>query len=180
MTKNDFIIKYGIADTTPIDPSHKELPAESLANGILDFMNGKFKGAVETSIDQISPRAATVCPDYMAYFFKILITAVHGREMIYLRIRTTAKNLIISIHLNSPVELDRLEERELIRAARNAGFEINLGHASLELSAKLGDASFRRVYAISIVNGKRLIMDRMLLMFCTEEKAKLGKAPHGR
>lgn len=179
MTKEEFFVKYEISDAMPIDPSRRAISVEGIATGICEFMNAKFGGIVDASVDTISSRMALVCPDYLAYFLKTLITAVHGRELIHIRMCSTESKFIIMICGNSKISLDIKTERELIRLARNAGFNVSLRYDGIELSAKLINSAVKHVYAISVLDGRKIIVSSLVEIFCHGELMSTEPAPPG-
>lgn len=177
MTKKEFIAQHDIADAMPIDPSRKTLPAESLSFGILEFMEYKFSGIVKVSCDNISAQSVSVCADYLAYFFKTLLTDIYGRVHLNMDITSDEKGLNLMIESDAPLPLTDSEVRELIRLARNGGFEILPDTDSIRLTVGFSPVSYRRVYATTIRDGRRIMVGKLIEIFCHGELMNTDPPP---
>ena len=123
MTQNEFIKYYSIADAEPVDPSKKAIPAESFSSAIEEFVNQRFPAAVRVKCGNVTAQSILVCCEYVAYFFKTLITDIYGRVMLNIEIHSDGKGLYVDIHTDGELPLTDKELRQLIRLARNGGFE---------------------------------------------------------
>ena len=177
MTKKEFIEQYSISDTLPVDPSKKTLPAEAFATAITEFMEKKFRGAVKVSQDSISAQSILVCAEYVALFFKMLLTYVYGRVMLIMEISSDQSGLNIHIRAEEDLPLSDIEMRELIRLARNSGFDIRPDDRSIKLSTGFAPTIARRIYAVTIVDGKRIMLGKMVEIFCQGELINVDPKP---
>ena len=177
MTKNEFIKHYSITDTTPIDPSRKSLPAEAFSSAIAEFMEERFGGAVKVRCDTISAQAILVCAEYAAFFLKTLLTDVYGRAFLNIDIKSDESGLHIVIGAEDKLPVSEQEMRELIRLARNAGFEISCDSGTIMLSVAFSPATVRRVYAVSIFDGKRVMLGKLVEIFCHGELMSAEPSP---
>lgn len=169
MTKNEYIIQYGIKDALPIDPSKKALPAEGFAMALEDFLSERFRGAVTVDREVVSAREILISAEYVAYFFKILLTDVYARQLLRINIGSDESSLIIDITTDVPLCLSDREMREIIRLARNGGFEIYPEECRIRLTAGLSPAMIRRVYAVSVVDSRRVMLSKLgEIFFCGE------------
>lgn len=169
MTKKEFIHQHEIANAAPIDPSRKALPAEAFSSAIAEFMEKKFCGAVRVECDNISAQSILVCAEYAAFFFKTLLTDIYGRVLLTVNIQSDGDGLHIFISSDEGLPLSDSEMRRLIRLARNAGFEIRPESSSIELSVGFSPAAVRRVYAVSIMDGRRIMLGKLVEIFCHGE-----------
>lgn len=177
MTKKEFIEKYSISDTLPVDPSKKALPAESFATAITEFMENKFRGAIKVSQESISAQSILVCAEYVALFFKMLLTYVYGRVMLVMEISSDQSGLNINIHAEEDLPLTDSEMREIIRLARNGGFDIHPDDRCIKLFAGFEPTIARRIYAVTIVDGKRIMLGKMVEIFCRGELMNIDPKP---
>lgn len=169
MTKDDFIEKHGIKNALPLDPSKRVLPAEGFAMALTDFLSERFRGAVQIDCDSISAREILISAEYAAYFFKILLTDLYARQVLTVRISSDEKNLTISVRADEPLLLTEGEWRDLIRLARNSGLEIYPEEFGFRLTAGLSPAMIRRIYAVSVVDARRVMLGKLSeIFFCGE------------
>lgn len=168
MTKNDFIKQYKITDATPIDPSRKALPAAGFSSAIKEFMEEIFRGAAHVECDNIPSTPIFVCAEYAAFFFKALLTDIYGRVFVNIKITSDTKELSILIQADGLPVTDS-EMRDLIRLARNAGFRIMLEENAIRLRVEFSHVAIHRVYTVSIMDGKRIMLGKMVEIFCHGE-----------
>lgn len=167
MTKNDFIRQYDIRDALPLDPSKKGMPAEGFAEAICEFLTEKFCGAVIVERGSVSANSILISAEYAAYFFKILLTNVYARQLLRVGISSDERSLKIDIFTDEPLCLTERELRDLIRLARNAGMEIYPEECALHLTAGLSPAVIRRIYAVSVVDSRRIMLSVLgEIFFC--------------
>ena len=169
MNKQDFILKYSIANAEPLSPTRRFLPAESFSIAISEFLNNRFEGLVRVQYDNITAQSILICAEYVAFFFKTLLTDIYGRAILNIEIASDEKNLTISILCDGGFPLSESELRRLIRIGRNGGFEIYPDTDSITLSTELVATLSHRVYAVSIADGRRIMFGKMVEIFCHGE-----------
>ena len=177
MEKIDFINLYKITGSKPLDPIRKAIPSEAFSSAIEQFLDERFTGAINVRTGIISAQPILICADYAAYFFKILLTYVYGRVLLNVRIDTDEDGIKIAISSEDKIPLADSEMRELIRTARNAGFEIHLGNKTINLTAEFTVTATRKVYAVSIIDGKRIMLGKLVEIFCHGELMSLSPVP---
>lgn len=180
MTKKEFIIQHEIADAMPVDPSRKTLPAESLSLGIMEFMEHKFSGAIRVGCDDVSAQSVSVCAEYLAFFFKTLLTDIYGRAFLTMDISSDEKGLNMMIRSDAPLPLTDSEMRELIRLARNSGLEILPDTDTIKLTVGFSPVVYRRVYATNIKDGRRIMIGKLIEIFCHGELMNTDPPPPRR
>lgn len=169
MTKREFINHYEIKDAMPVDPAKKLVPAESFYSALCEFLEQRFYGAVKIESRNISARSVLICADYAAYFFKMLLTYVYGREMLYITADSDDEKLSIIILSESDLPLTSGETRSLIRLARDAGMDIYPEARSIRLTLSFSAALTKRVYAISVGDGKLAMLGKLSeIFYCGE------------
>ncbi len=169
MTKGEFINQYKISNALPIDPSRKALPAEAFASAIAEFMEARFSGAAKVECDRISAQSILVCAEYVAFFLKRLLTDIYGRVFLSLNLRSDDDGMHIVISSEEDLPLTESEMRELIRLARNGGFKVMTYSNAITLSVGFSPANLHRVYAVSIYDGKRVMLGKLVEIFCHGE-----------
>lgn len=152
-------------DAVPIDPAKRALPAEAFSAAVAEFLEDRFAGAVKVRVGAISHGFILVASEYVAAFFKRLLTDVYGRVLLNIEIDSDADKLYIRIGTEGGLPLTEKEERDLIRAARCCGFGIGLTEEGFSLYAELSPATIRRVYAISIADGRRIMLGKFVEIF---------------
>ena len=177
MIKIEFLNKYQLSDAVPMDPTSRSVPAEAFAAALEEFMNDRFRGIARVKADTISAEAVMVSAEYAAYFFKMLFTYVYGRVFLDINISCDDQGLKMLISSEEELPLTDVELRFLIKTARNAGMEIYPDGKRIKLTLKFSKAAFRRVYAVSVSDGKRIILGKLSEIFycgspCTVTKLK--------
>ena len=168
MNKNEFIKQYKITDATPIDPSRKALPAAGFSSAISEFMEERFRGAARVECDNIPSTPIFLCAEYAAFFFKALLTDIYGRAFLNVKITSDQKEMSILIEADE-LPITDSEMRDLIRLARNAGFKIMPKANTIGLSVEFSPIAIHRVYTVSIIDGKRIMLGKMVEIFCHGE-----------
>ena len=130
-----------------------------------EFMNDRFRGIIRVSIDTISAEAIMVSAEYTAYFFKMLLTYIYGRTFLNMDIKSEDKALIMTITTDEDLPLTDSERRFLIKTARNAGMEIYPSERKIKLLLRFSKAAYRRVYAVSVFDGRRVILAKLNEIF---------------
>ncbi len=169
MTKKEFIQHYAIADAKPLDPSKKAIPAEAFSYALAEFMENRFASVVRVSFDNISAQSVLICAEYVAEFFKMLIIQVYGRAEININISTDKERLTLIVGVDGGLPVSDSELRQLIRLARNGGFQVNLHEGAMVLSVDFTPTVSHRVYAVSIVDGRRVMLGKLVEVFCHGE-----------
>ena len=170
MNKQEFIKEYRIKDAMPIDPSLRVLPAEGVAEAIEEFINERFRGVAHAANSVFCYGGVLICPDYLAYFFKTLLTEIYGRCLVEISITNDNERFCIMAETDEEIPLSEIAQRNLIRIARNAGAKASLSEKAIKLSYKFDDAAIRRVYAISVNDGRRTMLSKLgELFYCGEE-----------
>ena len=178
MEKNEFINEYQISDTHPIDPTLRTVPAEAFAMALKEFTYDRFRGIARVNCDKISCESILISAEYIAYFFRSLLSFVYGRAFINIDISTDKEYLIMIIGSDEALPITDKELRFLIKAARNAGMEFYLVDHKIKLKAAFSKAAIHRVYAISVGDGKQVMLNKFCEMFycgspCTVNTVKL-------
>lgn len=167
MAKNVFIEKYQLSDAVPMDPTTKAIPTEAFAEAIDEFISDHFRGIARVNTDRMLANPLLISTEYTAYFFKMLLTYVYGRVFIDIDLKCDENGLNIFISSNEELPLTEKELRFLIKTARNAGMEIYPSKSRIDLNVPFSKAAFLRVYAISVGNGKRIMLSKLNeIFFC--------------
>ena len=165
MTKQDFVKKYKLSDTAPIDPSSKSIKGEAFAEAIREFLNENFRGICEVKTDIKSSSSVMICAEYTAFYFKTLLSFLHGRVFLNIRIFEDNDSLRISITSDEDMPLTFDEGNYLIKMARNAGMEIYPDKKEIRLTLSYSETAVHGVYAISAADGKRVLLGKFCEIF---------------
>lgn len=169
MDRQSFIKEYNIRDAKPIDPSSRVLPAEGMACALANFINDRFRGVAKANARVSSYGGVLISAEYMAYFFKTLFAYVYGRCFLEIDITNDNDRMSILIRYNGELPVSDTEMRDLVRIARNAKTEILVKPDEINLQLKFEDAARRRVYAISVNDGSRIMLSTMGEIFYSGE-----------
>ena len=149
----------------PVDPSSKSIRTVAFAEAISEFINDNFRGVAEVETNTTSMQSVMICAEYTAFYFKSLLSFLHGR--VYLKIRIYDDNGTLRIQITSdedmPLTFD--ESNYLIKMARNAGMNIHPEASEIRLSLRYSDAACHGVYAISVADGKRILIGKFCEIF---------------
>ena len=172
MTKTEFIRKYSISDSVPVNPSKKAMPAAGLSSAIAEFMESRFEGVTEVICDKIPPTPIIISAEYTAFFLKMLLTNLYGRAMLCFEIGKDENGIKIFIKSSTALPLSDGELRELIRIGRNAGFKVAPAEKEIALSVTFSPIAIHRVYTVSILDGKRIMLSKLAEIFYHGELMK--------
>lgn len=180
MIKNEFISKYQFSDAVPMDPTLRTVPAEAFAEALEEFMNDRFRGIARVKTDIISAEAVLVSAEYAAYFFKMLLTYVYGRVFLNIDASSDRHGLIMLITAEEDLPLTDSELRFLIKTARNAGMEIYPDGRKIKLILKFSRAASHRVYAVSVGDGRRVMLGKLNEIFYCGSPCTVTKVAKNR
>ena len=113
----------------------------------------------------ISAEAVLVSAEYAAYFFKMLLTYVYGRVFLNIDVSSDRRGLVMLITTDEDMPLTDPELRFLIKTARSAGMEIYPEKRRIKLTLSFAKAASLRVYAVSVSDGKRVILAKLNEIF---------------
>ena len=167
MVKINFLEKYQLSDAVPMDPTAKTVPAEAFAEALEEFINDRFRGIARVNTVEISTEPVLISAEYAAHFFKMLFTYVYGRVFLHIDLKCDKNGLNIFVRADENLPLTDTELRFLIKTARNAGMDIYPDGSMIELNLPFSKAAFLRVYAISVGDGKRIMLNKLNeIFFC--------------
>ena len=167
MVKTNFLQKYQLSDAVPMDPTAKTIPAEAFAEATEEFINDRFRGIARVSTDLISAEPVLISAEYAAHFFKMLFTYVYGRVFLNIDLKCDKDGLNIFVRADEYIPLTDTELRFLIKTARNAGMDIYPYKDRIELYIPFSKAALLRIYAISVGDGKRIMLNKLNeIFFC--------------
>ena len=167
MNAAEFKQSYRLSDALPMDPSARAMDAMGFAYALEEFLNGNFRGLLEVSCTANTGQKVLVCPEYVAFYFKTLLTYVHGRIFLKIIIESTDKHLTVRVESDEPLPLTYEETNNLIRAARNGGLQVYMRDEGMFMTLRFSDAARHRLYAISLRDGRRSMLASLdEIFFC--------------
>lgn len=161
MTKLDFISTYEISDATPQNPTLEVISADGFSHAIEEFINDRFRGIARVRCQVYSGSSVLVSTEYAAYFFKILLSEIYGRVFLNINISSDTERLTIEISPEGTLPLCDKQLRQIIKIARNAGMQIISENENLRLTLNFADAAIRRIYAISLSDGRAIMLYKL-------------------
>ena len=178
MEKHEFIKEYQLSDALPVDPTLRTVPAEAFASALKEFTYDRFRGIARVSYTDISCESILISAEYTAYFFRSLLSFVYGRVFIDIDISSDREHLTMIISSEEELPITDSELRFLVKTARNAGMEFYLADNKIKLKVAFSKAAIHRVYAVSVSDGKQVMLSKLCEMFycgspCTVNTVKL-------
>ena len=165
MNRQEFIEKYKLSDSVPIDPSSKSISAIAFAEAIAEFINENFRGIADVGVNVKSNASVMICAEYTAFYFKTLLSFLHGSAYLNISIQDDKDAVRLTIKADKDMPLTFEETAYLIKIARNAGMEIYPDKDEFRLSLSYSEAASRGVYAISVADGKRILIAKFNEIF---------------
>ena len=153
MKKQAFYAKHKLTDAKPIDIMRRPIVAKDFADSVKDFLNSNFRGLIEVTHDvPVALFYVNISSDMAAYFMKLMLASANGEKMLKVNISTPEDCLVVTITSEGDLPFECDDANLLIRAARNAGFEIALEEHAFVLTTPLSLSKSLRVYAFSASN----------------------------
>ncbi len=150
MERGEFLQKFRFENTTPFSPEKFLLNSDSFTDALGDFFKRNFSELIELSSDIRIVKKISVSPEYTAFFFKLLLYYIRARAFVNVRVLDISDELGIIISIDRPVELSFRESTDIIKAARNAGYEIVPTESGYTLRVKYIEDYRLKVFARSI------------------------------
>ena len=123
MKRSEFTKKHNLSQNVPTTLEATRISVSNFAKSISDFLNGSFCGAVDVDVSRALEENSFIMiySEHIAYFFKLLLTFLHGTEILYIKMYCNENNMLV-IKINSPgfKDMTREELYDIIRTARAA------------------------------------------------------------
>lgn len=123
MKRSEFTKKHKLSPNVPTSLEATRISVSNFTKSISDFLNESFYGAVEIDVARALEENSfiTIYSEYIAYFFKLLLTFLHGTEVLYIKMYCDENNMLV-IKIDSPgfKDMTREELYDIIRTARAA------------------------------------------------------------
>lgn len=133
--RSAFYKQYKISGAEPHDVVKHRVPVSIFANTVTEFLSTEFSGLVEIDCKPIWDvnSCIRVCEDFAAYFFKNLLAAIYGKDV--LKIDIILEDDVFSITLHQPREngIAYSHINDLSRMAKSAGFDYEITDERLTL-----------------------------------------------
>ncbi len=151
MRKTDFYSKYRISEVKPVDVARRTVSASDFAKATSEFLNGNFRGlcSVNSDISESGNIYIVVSEDGAAYFFKIMLSYIKADRYVDIDIKIVEDELRVSISSDGHLPFDKSDGLELIRLARQAGFNVNISDELMTLRTVANCSMTFKVYAVS-------------------------------
>ena len=153
----NFINAYSISDATPQRINKTVYTAISFALGTKEFIEENFRGLADVECEVSSNLSIMISPEFVAYFFKKLLSFIYGKTFVKIRFFTDYTRLNLEITSHSPLPIARHDMNELVRQARNAGFDVYAADRSISITTPILKEAALTVYALPTDLGTRTI-----------------------
>lgn len=127
----------GFGNRTPLSLLHLE-PAGARTMNVFDFIEvaadfieENYRGLVRISYDVESYERVTVSEYHLARLFKKLVSISGFNKLVNVKFTCNYMNFSIEMSYDGGERFDRSSEREIIKLARDAGFEARRSGAGL-------------------------------------------------
>ena len=164
MKKNDFTLNQGLSFRRPERFTAETYSITAFATDVCAFLNDNFNGFVDVceTVGPFSSGYISLCTDYIAYFFKSIISYCGGVDTITVRIEVTADSkMLISVRSAAFASLTSDELRDIIRAAKDTGFIITTDRDGISLRREYKNGTSMSVRAVQEIS----LYDRFAAMF---------------
>ena len=164
MKQNDFTIRKNLSFRKPTCFTSEMFPIHDFASDICAFLNDNFEGYVEASesVDPFITGYVSVCADYIAYFFKTLVSYCGDLGALRLHIEVIEERKIVIRVVSSAFDSLTVDElRDVIRAAKNTGFILTSDRNGISLHREYKKSASLILRAIH----NRSLYDRFVEMF---------------
>ena len=151
MKRSHFIEKYRITDKLPFSPDSSVMPVTEFVRESNKFILDNFEGLFDIKYDISSYEHIKLGLDYIIYFFKLLAVDVHARTLINVTYSCNNLDFTIKISADGGLPIEKEEMRELIKTARNAGFDTQKTKDGLLLTKPVLTTTALAVYTRVIV-----------------------------
>lgn len=137
--KSSFYKKYKISDAKPIDITRHFVQVSEFCETLCDFLNKEFIGLFEIVCEPVWDKCVFVkiSEDYTAYFFKLLLATVYGRESVKINVVFEDEVLTLTISADKHLPIEGDEMNELVRIIRSTGFSFKVENDKIIIFAQI-------------------------------------------
>lgn len=128
-----------LSEKRPADPSLKDFSLIDVVSSLSEFIREHFRGLAEVSYDIQDTRKVKIAPEYLAYFLRLLLKEINGREFVKIKAFVFDGNLNVDIKFDNPVFIRREELAPLLLSAKDAGFYVTASENGFLLKAEVLD-----------------------------------------
>ena len=153
----NFTDAYSISDAAPQKIKKSVHTTLAFSKGAKEFIEESFAGLAEVEYETSASLSVMISPEFSAYFFKKLLSFIYGKTFVKIRFFTDNKSLNIEITSPSALQIARQDMNELIRQARNAGFEVYAADSYISMATPILKEASLTVYAVSTDCGVQAI-----------------------
>lgn len=125
MKKTLFTEQHRISAAKPTNLTTSRVTVINFATSINTFLEENFHGAVEMDFDSVmkNPGFITLCPEYVAYFLKLLLVYLDGKDMLYVKMECDSDDKLV-LRIDSPgfKNFTGAEFCDVVRAAKGTQF----------------------------------------------------------
>ena len=150
-----------VSDTVYTNFEIQTVSFTEIAEATKAFLNENFSGAVRISANYKEGGFVDVSADGFAYFFKVVLGSVFGREVIDIDLYSNEAQFKVTIEWNARSSIKDSERDTLLTVAKNSGFDFEFSQGDdkirIVLNLKKSSLPFLSVYATDL--------NRMMLAF---------------
>lgn len=163
MRQADFIQEYKISNARPTKLANARISVIQFASTVREFLTVNFGASVCVDCDAVmkNPGYITICPEYVAYFLKLVMISLHGDDVLYIGMECDQDDkFVMRVESKGFARLEIKEVSEIIRAAANTQFAIYESSRGIVLKKSLKFSPVLAMHASSD-NIMRVELERM-------------------
>ena len=144
---------YRISESSPENFTISPIKASDIFEATRNFLYENFRGAIDIESELYSDGYVSISPDGLAYFFKLLLNAIFGESLVFIKMSTKDDIFSIEAYWNRHRNITANEISELENIARVSGLALELVfgekkcHANITMQIK--KETLLRLYAVS-------------------------------
>lgn len=152
MKKTAFTEKHRISTEAPSRLVTSKVTVANFATSLHTFLEENFHGSVDIDSDAVLKINGfiTLCPEYIAYFFKLVLVSLHGAHMLYVKMDFEDENKLV-LRVESPGFADMSSEdfHEIVRAAGGTQFIPCSSEGGFVLKKSFKTSNILSLYSVS-------------------------------
>ena len=159
--RSSFYKNYKISNAKPVDIARHFVQVSSFCDTICDFLNNDFTGLVETICEPIWDPCVFVriSEDYTAYFLKLLLATIYGRDSVKIDMLFEDEVLTISISADGHLPIEGDEMNELVRTLRSTGFSFKVENDRITVFAPVYRLKKSIVQSMSLISMREKLVE---------------------
>ncbi len=133
----------------PYSLEKRAIYVSAVADALERFIDKRYGGIASFERGALDNKLVSVSPDAFAYVIMMVLCTVHGRRKVHFKLETDEHRLLLKITASEVLSEDPCQEFDFIRAAHEAGLDVDCDSDGYLLYADITRPVIFKVYAIS-------------------------------